>query len=122
MRPWPWSGTRVTSGVVAFSGTTETYDEWTGCSDHLYLWEAGSARRVHEDRVGGEIPADLASNDGVLYSLTGTACRDDAGPAQVSASVWPSATPTVLFPAPPPTAEVPEWLTGIDSWVVATEH
>ena len=32
VRPWPWSGTRVTSGVVAFSGTTETYDEWTGCS------------------------------------------------------------------------------------------
>ena len=120
VRPWSWSGARGASGVVAFFGTTEIGGEWTGCSDHLYTWQAGSTTPVHKDRVGGEISGDLVANDGVLYSLTGTACREDAGPAEVSASHWPG-PPTVLFPAPPSTPEVPVWLTGVGSWVVAAE-
>ena len=94
----------------------------SGCSDQLYLWQAGSATRIQGDRDYGGIYGTWVSNDGVLYAQTAEACNDNTLPAHVSVLSGPGSTLTELLPAPPPTAEVPEWLTGIGSWVVATEQ
>ncbi|GEK23097.1 hypothetical protein [Cellulomonas xylanilytica] len=117
LRPQAWSGTWISSGVIAFDGSTETLRGWTGCNDNPYLWQAGSVTPL---RGENDTAGRMSSHGGLLYAELWTACDDDGPPGHVSTlagSRW-----TDLLPAPSPTVEVPEWLWGVGSWVVATDR
>lgn len=116
--PWTWSGTWLRAGQVVYSGSAASLHDPDSCATGAYVWEGGASTLLQDMGVGMDntFRSTLAGDRLLVQSRP--ACSGDAQPATVTAYSLLSGASTVLLPAPPVTADVPEWMNGVDSWVV----
>ncbi|KQR17201.1 hypothetical protein ASF78_07830 [Cellulomonas sp. Leaf334] len=115
-RPWTWEGGWAGPGTLAVVGTLSGVNDPSSCAADAYVWTGTSLRPTGIDP--GETMFTFRSGQPLLVASQ-SGCTEMSTPVELRSYAAASGTTTLLAPAPPPTAEVPEWLSGLESWVPA---
>ena len=114
-RPQTWHGGWAGPGTVAFTGTPDPVND-SGCADEAYLWTGTTLRPADIDP--GATTFTFRSGQPLLVA-SDSGCDDTWTPVELRSYDAITGTTTLLAGVPAPTTEVPEWLSGLSSWVPA---
>lgn len=116
--PRTWSGTWLRQGEVAYTGSAAQLHQPAGCATSVYVWKGSSSMPLQSpDGPDADTFGSFVSGDRLLVNAR-VGCDGPLQPPIVVAHSISGGASTVLLPAPPATAEVPEWMSGVGSWVV----
>ena len=117
--PWPsaWHGGWAGPGTVAVAGTLAGVNDPSGCAEDAYVWTGAALRPTGIDP--GETIFTFGSGQPLLVASQ-SGCSGTSTPVELRSYDPASGSTTLLAGVPARTAEVPEWWSGLDSWVPGT--